>query len=95
MPQPTSHHRSRSKGPLGGSRPPADDRFLVSEYKTQFAWVRRAGGVVAARGPEAAPLLEEDKVMLTSVLEALLYIAPTPRRPPQLGYRAREGYRPT
>ncbi|XP_042870811.1 proteoglycan 4-like isoform X26 [Penaeus japonicus] len=49
-------HRSRSEGPLG--RDIDDDSFLVSEYKTQFAWVRRPP---SARGPEAAPLLEAEK----------------------------------
>ncbi|XP_069190017.1 serine/arginine repetitive matrix protein 1 isoform X23 [Procambarus clarkii] len=49
-------HRSRSEGPLG--RDLDDDSFLVSEYKTQFAWVRRTP---SARGPEAAPLLEVEK----------------------------------
>ncbi|XP_071529678.1 uncharacterized protein [Panulirus ornatus] len=49
-------HRSRSEGPLG--RDLDDDSFLVSEYKTQFAWVRRT---TSARGPEAAPLLEVEK----------------------------------
>ncbi|XP_064078701.1 titin-like isoform X38 [Macrobrachium nipponense] len=49
-------HRSRSEGPLG--RDLDDDSLLVSEYKTQYAWVRRGG---SARGPEAAPLLEADK----------------------------------
>ncbi|XP_066963562.1 nucleolar protein dao-5-like isoform X48 [Macrobrachium rosenbergii] len=49
-------HRSRSEGPLG--RDLDDDSLLVSEYKTQYAWVRRGG---SARGPEAAPLLEAEK----------------------------------
>ncbi|MPC30600.1 hypothetical protein E2C01_023867 [Portunus trituberculatus] len=49
-------HRSRSEGPIG--RDLDDDSFLVSEYKTQYAWVRRPP---SARGPEAAPLLEVEK----------------------------------
>ncbi|XP_042210886.1 titin-like isoform X14 [Homarus americanus] len=49
-------HRSRSEGPLG--RDLDDDSFLVSEYKTQFAWVRKTP---SARGPRAAPLLEAEK----------------------------------
>lgn len=61
-------HRSRSEGPIG--RDLDDDSFLVSEYKTQYAWVRRPP---SARGPEAAPLLEVEKVM-SSHLDG-----PTPR----------------
>ncbi|KAK7079084.1 hypothetical protein SK128_021845 [Halocaridina rubra] len=49
-------HRSRSEGPLGRDRD--DDSLLMSEYKTQYAWVRRGG---SARGPEATPLLEAEK----------------------------------
>ncbi|KAK3877430.1 hypothetical protein Pcinc_017852 [Petrolisthes cinctipes] len=54
-------HRSRSEGPLG--RDLDDDSFLVSEYKTQYAWVRRPPSF---RGPEAAPLLEAEKPPLHS-----------------------------
>lgn len=66
-------HRSRSEGPLG--RDIDDDSFLVSEYKTQFAWVRRPP---SARGPEAAPLLEAEKVMTYPPKDEH-------NRPPQLG----------
>ncbi|CAL4067084.1 unnamed protein product [Meganyctiphanes norvegica] len=49
--------RSRSEGPLG--RDIDGHSFLVSEYKTQYAWVRRKPPARAP--PEARPLLPAEK----------------------------------
>ncbi|XP_076053136.1 uncharacterized protein LOC143032368 isoform X14 [Oratosquilla oratoria] len=61
-------HRSRSEGPIG--RDNDDDNFLVSEYKTQYAWVRRPN-YASGRGPEAAPLLQAEKPPPTTTSHVL------------------------